>query len=114
MRFEEALIELRKGKKIVCVSREGMRLHISDYDELSVITKPNFTSFECMELIVKGEWFIEEEPGKTFPEVFEAFKEGKKIKRKVWEEIYFHIDKDIFFECITPRDLIEDDWEIIE
>jgi hypothetical protein len=106
MKFEEALVELRKGKIIYL-------RHVHKKVELN--PDGNFMANFSLDDMFYGEWDIKEEPGKTFPEVFEAFKEGKRIKRKCWHvEKYIH---NIFTSNSTWSlyidDLLSTDWEII-
>lgn len=65
-----------------------------------------------------------EDTGKTFPEVFKALKEGKKIRRKEWiekynEPLYFvKIKEDYSYRSfnvnvLDPEDLLATDWEVI-
>ena len=50
--------------------------------------------------------------GLTFEEAITAFKKGGKIKRERFVD-FIHMDKDPFTEAITPRDIFENDWEIV-
>ncbi len=61
------------------------------------------------------DWEVIEEPDKTFQEVFEAFKNGKYIRRKSWEDYeLFHRE---YLECgvnlIIAEDLLASDWVIL-
>lgn len=116
MKFEEALVELRKGKKITCISLPGSEFSLSDLWEISITLPNGISIFSVIDFIIKGEWFIVEEPGKTFSEVFEAFNEGKKIRRKKWDESFPHsyLDNEYGDLSIHTDDLIANDWEIME
>lgn len=101
MKFEEALIELRKGKKIKRKAHENYISYKSPI-ETEVILIDILNDLD--------DWEVYEEPGKSFTEVFEALKSGKFIKRKEWidgisckEEGYLSI-----------TNLLCTDWEIIE
>lgn len=101
MKFEEALQELRKGKPI---HRKCNPFH---YYSLLSLEK------DCD--MLAEDWEIMEEPGKTFPEIFEAFKEGKKVRRRYWVSSINYIEKsddDNF--TLNAKDLLATDWEIIE
>ena len=97
MRFEEALIELRKGKKISLGIWMYSIESIKDDSAINLSFKELFSE----------DWEVLEEPGKTFPEVFEAFKDGKHIRRKKWplEDRMSKSSRD---------DLLATDWEIID
>lgn len=105
MQFEEALIELRKGKKIRhSFFEEGKFLDIHN------VLMDNIPG----SYILCEQWSIHEEPGKTFPEVFEAFKEGKKIRRKEWmHSMYFKRD-DRLITDLNHVDLLATDWIVLE
>lgn len=107
MKFEEALVELRKGKKIK---------RICFYESLSLdIIKKEETLKIMISDILQDDWIIEEKPGKTFPEVFEAFKKGKSIRRKSWVVITERVlTKGCEGNIINSFDLEANDWEIIE
>jgi len=108
MKFEEALVELRKDKKIRNKIWRS-NLYISLEKKFNTHFDYNF---------IYEDWEVLEEPGKTFPEVFEAFKEGKSIRRKEWlkydetKNMYFQISD--FYTKLTSQDLLETDWETIE
>lgn len=110
MRFEEALAELRKGKKIQMSSRDWIIFSLEDEHGYCLGVND----------FVNEDWQTLEEPGKTFPEVFEAFKEGKKIKRKSWtnERYFLHKECEEYCECVMGKidrdDLMEKDWEILD
>lgn len=97
MKFEEALIELRKGKRI---QRKCYPYHYLDKN--------------CDTLcdILAEDWEVMKEPGKTFPEVFEAFKEGKKIRRKSWDKTAYCFRDPV--DALTHENILSTDWEIIE
>lgn len=105
MKFEEALVELRKGKRI---KRKCHRNYIYKSDPV-----PSNRYIFIMDILNDlDDWEVKEEPGKTFPEVFEAFKEGKNIRRKSWKEGHIcacHINK-----YFINEDLLATDWEVIE
>lgn len=96
MKFKEALEELYKGKKIGCLSFPN-----TVFDNVNCYKDIDFS------YIIFGEWFIVEEPGKTFPEVFEALKEGNHIRRKKWP-LEDRMSKS------SREDLLATDWEIVE
>jgi hypothetical protein len=102
MKFELALTELRKGKTI--------KLSSSDYTILNLEENLGYVLHASQ--LVGDDWEIIEEPGKTFPEVFEAFKEGKKIRRKSWEKGLSNA-KDRTLH-IWVEDILSTDWEIVE
>jgi hypothetical protein len=110
MKFEEALIELRKGKRI---KRECFPFSIGK-DE------PIGTYLFLIDILNDlDDWEVLKEPGKTFPEVFEAFKEGKKIRRKSYKIDTHHIslkdtDSETNMTYIKKLELLETDWEIID
>lgn len=114
MKFEEALLELRKGKKIECVDFQRYQIHLSELNEISITFPPGLSGFSAVEFIIKGEWKVVEERGKTFDQVFESFKEGKKIRRKSWDKYHYmklHSIESCYCDIV---DLIENDWEVIE
>ena|ERR1700733_10375833 len=113
MRFEEALVELRKGKNIHCSSGLGITFSLSELDELSYTINSSMSSFTVMEAIIKGNWEIVEEPGKTFDQVFDAFTNGKKIKRKFWRSCDY-ISTTTNICSLSAYDLLSKDWEVIE
>lgn len=111
MKFEEALVELRKGKSI------KRKCHIN---YLSLKSPINTRVLLIDILNDLNDWEVLEEPGKTFPEVFEAFKEGKNIRRKSWvigsficEKKYSEIGWN-YGSGMIPSDLLATDWEIYE
>lgn len=62
--------------------------------------------------ILAEDWVvIDENPGKSFPEVFEAFKEGKKIIRKQWRVDSIDKSSDL---PLYADDILATDWEIVE
>lgn len=117
MKFEETVIELRKGKEI-----SGFFAEICGINKISlkeVNNRIKFTEFpmtlswsELVNILFYGEWSVKEEQGKTFDQVFESFKEGKKIRRKSWSK-FSSISNT---PCYLPdvRDLLANDWEVIE
>lgn len=110
MKFEDALKALREGKKITCLSL-GCEITLNDMGTLYVMSREiTFDDGDLLNQIIFGEWHFVEEPGKTFPEVFEAFKKGKKIRRKSWvnEHSYRIIASDE--DYISCLDLGADDW----
>lgn len=111
MKFEEALQELRKGKKIKCIGK-------GDFISLETLKNYDLPSFFRCDLVMDGEWEVIEEPGKTFPEVFEAFKEGKYVRRKEWSTDnylpYKRLNNQTLAFQFHPKDLLAKDWEIID
>ena len=105
MKFEDALRELRNGKKI---RRESWKIHGIMHPLL-----PNTKLCVDYECFHAEDWEIIEEPGKTFPEVFEAFKEGKLIKRKSWPSEYFCCSE-MNSNHLSHIDLIATDWMICD
>lgn len=109
MKFEEALVELRKGKKIACHSFP---------DEIFELTDNGLIFHEIpISFFILGEWGILEEPGKTFDQVFKEFEQGKKIRRKIWPKdvgisIKMIITNDDYLMAYM-KDLTEKDWEVI-
>lgn len=104
MKFEEAFVQYRKGKRIRRNSKEFITiLYLKD----SCITNED---------LFAEDWEVIEEPGKTFDQVFEAFKEGKYIRRKSWinHTILCARWKVSIDEFIHTADLLATDWEIIE
>lgn len=102
MRFEEALIELRKGKKIRRKFKEFITvLYLKD-------------SYITYDDLFAEDWEVIEEPGKTFPEVFESFKDGKRIRRKIWWEGQAKGMISTKPGTISIDDLLATDWEICE
>lgn len=101
MKFEEALAELRKGKKI---KRRNHENFVS-------IRSPIHTAVHLIDILNDlNDWEVMEEPGKTFPEIFEAFKEGKTIRRKSWYPKGFTGNNDRY---IDTEDLLATDWEVV-
>lgn len=113
MKFEEALLELRKGKKIVSIEFPRLEFNLSGLYELSYTVPSGISSFSVIETMIKGDWEVLESPGKTFSEVFEAFKEGKSIRRKLWTGGLYVINKENNNQ-VMPNDLLATDWEICE
>jgi hypothetical protein len=104
MKFEEALSELRKGKKI--------RHAAWDPSFYLSISEDCLNYFPCTPHLISAYWEVFEEPGKTFPEVFEAFKEGKKVKRKSWDRIL--CIENLNLTLVDCHDLLATDWMICE
>lgn len=107
MKFEEALVELRKGKKIKLPSWKKYWLELFNENIIKI----------SLEEILSECWEIVEEPGKTFPEVFEAFNKGKKIRRKDWirdPREHGNLMKSDGGKKIYIFDLLATDWEIID
>jgi len=113
MKFEEALKELRNGKKISCISLPSLEFSLSPQYELSIKLPNNLSKFSIIDFIIKGEWYVLEEPGKSFPEVFESFKQGKKIKRKCLS-IDSYLTKNDCYYNLNAKDLLATDWIIVE
>lgn len=115
MHFEEAVIELRKGKEI-----SGFFAEICGINKISLKEGNNrikFTEFpmtlswsELVNILFYGEWSVKEEQGKTFYQVLEAFKEGKKIRRKIWVDSFISKESSYF---ISSEDVRSNDWEVI-
>lgn len=104
MKFEEALVELRKGKKI----RKVLWL-FTQYMDLKNYKQFFFDAEE----VLNSEWELYQEPGKSFPEVFEAFKSGKFIKRKEWENKHL-FGSEMSSIHLSYKDVLATDWEIID
>lgn len=103
MKFEEALVELRKGKKIRN-KLWGSSFFIS-------LEKRFNTNFDYN--FIHEDWEAIEKPGKTFDQVFEEFKEGKKIRRISWDEDHYMKLHDLESCDCNIVDIIENDWEVI-
>jgi hypothetical protein len=118
MKFEEALVELRKGKKIREIREYGREFIISlDSGNISILSEVRYLDDPYKKLcarIVECDWEVIEESGKTFPELFEEFKEGKKIRRKSWFSSHYIKLHDTNSVDANIVDLIENDWEVIE
>lgn len=115
MKFEEALAELRKGNKGIASANFSIKL--SDLGEISTLFKTGSNFGDAANEIVNGNWELLEEPGKSFPEVLEGFKEGKKIRRKSWPDhswISKHEIRNNYIKNSLFNDFLEKDWEIIE
>lgn len=104
MKFEEALVELKKWKSI------RRKLWING-ERIGFMKKSGNFNVSYEELHA-DDWEVLEEPGKTFPEVFEDFKEGKKIKRKHWISCDY-LSKDSNICGTSVEDLLSTDWEVI-
>ena len=109
MKFEEALAAFRNGKSIARGTYEdGMH---------GGINKNSDCELHLIDILAE-DWFIWEKPGKSFPEVFYAFKEGKWIRRKSWETDHYLPFKKINNQTIGisffPEELLKNDWEVIE
>ena len=100
MKLEDAIIELRKGKRIRLTSSEYIIFSLTD--DLGYVLNAHE--------LISEKWEVVEEPGKTFPEVFEAFKEGARIKRKNWDGFINYFE----FRNLKSEDLLATDWEIID
>lgn len=118
MKFEEALVELRKGKEI---NIKGFSFIFSlNLDSNKIVQFTNYgqghSTIGLITAIVHGEWEIVEKPGKTFAEVFEDFKEGKIIRRKEWGKGCFICKNTCYKDepIINLTDLLATDWEVIE
>lgn len=109
MKFEAAILELRKGKKI---TSSEMTLKLHKLGELQVHSNI-INSHHIMNLVVNDDWEVLEEPGKTFPEVFDAFKKYKKIRRKCWDDNNF-MEKEERLIDLNENDLLANDWEVID
>lgn len=101
MKFEEVLVEFRKGKTIICPA--GFTICLGKFIGITL----------CEIDILSEEWKLKEETGKTFPEVFEAFKDGRKIKRKSWTYQYSFLQKESF-GALSCEDLLATDWIVME
>jgi hypothetical protein len=105
MKFEEAMeaANLELVKSLFNIQEKG----------------PNNFADDFVQIEKNGE--VIEEPGKTFDQVFEDFKNGKNIRRKVWNKEYnlhkhYQLIKDENYNLKLPifsSDLIEDDWEVV-
>ncbi len=104
MKFEEALPDVRKGNKI----------YVKDWgqDWYDMFNK-NIIKISLNQILY-CDWQILEEPGKTFPEVFESFKDGKRIRRKIWWEGQAKGMISTKPGTISIDDLLATDWEICE
>lgn len=119
MKFEEALVELRKGKEI---SSRGISLKVIN-DLIGFSDYPyETTPISIINTIFHSQWEVLEKPGKSFDQVLEAFKEGKSIHRKSWKDkiklnnkgwtdsrTIFTDDYDLSIE-----DILATDWEVID
>lgn len=109
MKFEEAIIEYRKGNKIK--RNNGMMkqwLYKEIIDSHDLIFDISFND------IVAEDWEVLEKTGKTFPEVFEAFKDGQKIRSKRWVNNWYYIQiSDTGDLELDVEDLLANDWEIL-
>lgn len=103
MKFEEVLIELRKGK---IIKRSIWNNHVLSNNI------NNMNNMLYVEDLLSDDWEVLEEPGKTFYEVFQAFKEGKKIKRKCLSANTYLTKNDCYYN-LNAKDLLATDWEII-
>ena len=114
MKFEEALVELRKGKEI---SSRGISLKVIN-DLIGFSDYPyGTTPISIITTIFHSQWEVLEKPGKSFDQVLEAFKEGKKIRRKEWNVGSFMVKSGYsvgWSYGMHPSDLIKTDWEVIE
>ncbi len=124
MKFEEALVELKKGNASLRTEwNDGSILDIYGGGIVRIIhpnEKYNYYTLIPLRFddIEANDWFLYEEPGKTFDQVFEAFKKGKSIRRKEWLEydetknMHFQISE--VYTKLNSQDLLETDWEVIE
>ena len=104
MKFEEALIYIRQGKKVKLPY--WTQNHTEMFNENMI--------YATLNEIIYGLWEIVEEPGKTFDQVFEAFKEGKSIRRKSWpQEFYISLHRKLH-NLDNIGELLASDWEILE
>jgi len=99
MKFEEALKALWKEKSI-------KRRHMVDSFNKNSVLALSMTP-QCF---LADDWEIVEN-GKTFPEVFNFFIAGERIKRKKWpESIYITKENGL----IPMEDLLAKDWEVAD
>lgn len=103
MKFEEALVELKKWKSI------KRKLWING-ERIGFMKKSGNFNVSYEELHA-DDWEVLEEPGKTFPEVFDAFKAGKFIRRKGWLSKRDLVNKD---SVIYAWEILATDWMVIE
>jgi hypothetical protein len=109
MKFQEAIYYFKLGSTI-------KRKKWPSYDVFYINEKEVTKYALSKEDYLAEDWEIVhkiEEPGKTFPEVFEAFKEWKKIKRKNWR-LCDSLSCNLNICVASVDDLLETDWEIIE
>lgn len=104
MKFEEALPLWKKGKMIRLSTWPLFKF-------LPMIEICDTFSFSSS-CLFSDDWEVLEEPGKTFPEVFEAFKEGKKIRRKKWGYVVYSQRDQL--DALNHFDILATDWEVIE
>jgi len=112
MKFEEAIFYFKQG---LTIKREKWASYDVFYIHEKEITKYALSKEDYL----AEDWIIVpkiEESGKTFEQVFEEFKQGKKIRRLGWDynvsisiKNCSHVGKYFHFE-----DLIKTDWEVIE
>jgi len=111
MKFEEAIYYFKQGSTI-------KRHKWPSYDVFYINEKEVTKYALSKEDYLADDWEIVpkiEKPGKTFLEVFEAFKEGKKIRRRYWDEcMFFHRDGNPYDIELDEDDLLGTDWEICE
>lgn len=102
MKFEEALVKLREGNRIKRKNWHGMGISKDDCADELIIKE-----------ILSEDWVVIEELGKTFDQVFEAFKNGKNLRRKTWPKEYIFSIR-LNSANINKLDLLANDWEILE
>jgi hypothetical protein len=99
MKFEEALVELRKGKNI---SRFEWGSH-KDFLDLTI------KDILSEDWVLSENWKSLQKPGKTFDQVFEDFKLGKRIRRNGWDSSHYVSVNDLF---LTMESILSNDWEV--
>lgn len=121
MNIIEALKEVRKGK---LVSRtnwfDNIALSISSKSEEIVaynITATSESAYKFTENDIQADnWVIKQyRRSLTFVEAFNEVKNGKKVRRKVWnDDCYITGDTRLNSFFLVEEDLLANDWEVIE
>lgn len=111
MKFEDAMKALGNGETL---ELDGWLFNLETIKEDGKMAIP-------YNYIISDEWIVHVKPGKTFREVFEAFKDGKKVRRKKWEGCCFlqgsqmnHLHPPKAHTTIAVPHLLENDWEICD
>lgn len=119
MNIIEALKEIRKGK---LVSRknwfDNIALSISSKSEEIVaynITATSESEYKFTENDIQADdWVIKQyRRSLTFVEAFKEIKNGKKVKRKAWEDGSY-IDGNTRLYSLIPSEFLANDWEVME
>lgn len=106
MKFEEILPYLKDHANVGI--KDKIHISLSKYNEVELTQSLGTCLIHS--ILFSNEWSLEE-TGKSFPEVLEAFKEGKKIKRKCWST-YLSIATNETY--LYRDDLLAKDWEVIK